>query len=1323
MSKSQKSFTILFFLTAWLGGAWILFSSFNPTPSEQYKTWLSTRRTPLKAGFLEKTAARYGFHVFAEQRAIADRQLTQELLQSPEYAMVIASWRDTGNRVRGTSPTWPYLEKAITDHFQHSDPLPLQESLSLATKEGFATWQLTLVRSAYLNNTLDDLTSIQDELRRFETKQGMDSSLSSSLDLMAQHYPLSASALARILLTSATDATTDAVVSAVLADRGLSPADAFSQLAQELKSAHLNETDWELVGRLITSPATGRSRSELLAWTLISPDCEIYRAKQLPVLEKAVSDLAASEIEIAKAAISEVFQQLTVENIQLPSDWPQVAGKLVDRVGEESRLSSLVSSEAAADFIWISHKLDKADLLDRAILELGDSISNTWTWIGEFIDREHYSAICRLVETTRDRIVSIDSRADPTTYKNPKDLSYYTDLIEKIVAHSQDEQIKGFIRLVIAMRAMENLRNKPGHEEAVAEVLKSIHLVNRSKSANDHILEQTVLRLVEEYNEIFEAGRPSFDKWRNGVTLDSVIEQIYRDEWQPGENEAEIWKKYAEKVETLDEAPDLKAIIEAILEMPPDAPNTGEVVSRMKNFLGISRSRTKNPESGNLELAAWPLKRMITGGDIAGAADWMFSLLRDFQDRYPGEDERQVLEHLYDEVFPIIRTLPPRQSIQWLECVLDEGNIGKFDWPESFYDVMHRDLAMAPDEAREILLPAFADHPLRSWIIRSLLENANLGNSLEDQKQTRNLIRQGVEEGWFIDVIDGINDRSINLDLFENDMANAPAGARRYFLNYLHDRSSPYPFKRHSSQRDLTEEERMRLVYWQAEQYLDILEKKRSFEIFHFDRVFQALLEISESQSGHPRMQLIMNRLGEINLDQPPFGMHSSKIDKVVRWKARTEFLRDTGTGEIENLLTNEDIPVTERAWTLVLREHPQEAKELILTRTNELNFETPPNVDRRDFLTGAATAFPSEFPKGSVHRLYAELYLHARHFPLYYQFGSGGTRHAWPGTARAFESFEIVPARLTRTFESTTFKDTGLEQKTFTILSRIRGMAALMPGKLESLKKSDPRGYLMDRLLLAELETLLPSGKPDQIREQLAAIDKLSNDIAPIDEAIDLLRYHFWRMGIRSEAFQDEDRRLLETLCFDDWPAKTLLGKQPDRFPHFQYPESLTRIRAMHFSLALIEGVPQDSSEYSWSNFDEIDFSRYREFWTDNTQFFFHAAQVVVARTRHLDEETRWSLLELFQTDPPGSPREKPVRTFTLFAGTGYITEIEIRRRGRDFATRFPEDGWTFITLARLGHNYGDKALKEFGLTQAARFAENDRKLKDELNRVPRDH
>jgi hypothetical protein len=160
-----------------------------------------------------------------------------------------------------------------------------------------------------------------------------------------------------------------------------------------------------------------------------------------------------------------------------------------------------------------------------------------------------------------------------------------------------------------------------------------------------------------------------------------------------------------------------------------------------------------------------------------------------------------------------------------------------------------------------------------------------------------------------------------------------------------------------------------------------------------------------------------------------------------------------------------------------------------------------------------------------------------------------------------------------------------------------------------------------------------------------------------------------------------------------------------------------------MHFSLALIEGVPQDSSEYSWSNFDEIDFSRYREFWTDNTQFFFHAAQVVVARTRHLDEETRWSLLELFQTDPPGSPREKPVRTFTLFAGTGYITEIEIRRRGRDFATRFPEDGWTFITLARLGHNYGDKALKEFGLTQAARFAENDRKLKDELNRVPRDH
>lgn len=1321
MSKSQKSFTILFLLTAWLGGAWILFSSFNPTPSEQYETWLSTRRTPPKAGFLEKTAARYGFRFFAEQRAKADLQLTQELLQTPEYAIVIASWRDTGSRVGGTSPTWPYLEKAITDHLQHSDPLPLQESLSLATKEGFATWQLTLVRSACLNNTPEDLKIILEELRRFETKQGMDASLSSSLDLMAQHYPLSASALARILLTSVTDATTDAVVRAVLADRGLSPAGAFSQLAQELKSAPLNETDWELIGRLITSPATGRSRSELLAWTLISPDCEIYRAKQLPVLEKAVSDLAASEIEIAKAAISEVFQQLTVENIQLSSDWPQVVEILVDRIGEESHLSNLISSEAAADFIWISHKLDKVDLLDRAILELGDSISNTWTWIGEFIDREHYSAICRLVETTRDRIVSIDSRADPTTYKNPKELSYYTDLIEKIIAHSQDEQIKGFIRLVIAMRAMDNLRNKPEHEEAVAEVLKSIRLINNSKSPNDHILEQTVSRLVEEDNKIFEAGRPSFDKWRNSVTLDSVIAQIYRDEWRPGKNEAEIWKKYAEKVETLDEVPDLKAIIEAILALPPDAPNTGEVVSRMKDFLGISRSRTKNPESGNLELAAWPLKRMITGGDIAGAANWMFSLLRDFQVRYPGEDESRVLEHLYDEVFPIIRTLPPRQSIQWLECVLDEGNVGEFDWPESFYDVMRRDSAMAPDEAREILLSAFADHPLRSWIIRSLLENANLGNSLEDQKRTHNLIRQGVEDGWFIDVIGGINDRSINLDLFENDMANAPAGARRYFLNYLHDRSSPYPFKRHSSQRDLTDEERMRLVYWQAEQYLDILEKKRSFEIFHFDRVFQALLEISESQSGHPRMQLIMNRLGEINLDQPPPGMHSSEIDKVARWKARTEFLRDTGTSEIENLLTNENISVTERAWTLVLRGHPQEAKELILTRTNELGFETPPSADREDFLTEAATAFPIEFPEGSVHRLYAELYLHARHFPPYYQFGSGGMRHVWPGTAKAFESFEEAPARLTRAFETTAFNDTGLERKVFDLLILVRGMAALMPEKLGGLRRSGPNESLIKSLLLAEFEAQLASGNLDQITEKLIAID-LTGNFGPLDEAIDRLSYHLWRKGIRNEHFQESEQNLLATICFDKSPAETLIGGQRKTYERFHYPGSLARIRAMHFSLALIEGVPQDSSEYSWSNFDEIDFSRYREFWTDKTQFFFHAAQVVAARTRHLDEETRWSLLELFQTDPPGSPREKPVRTFTLFAGTGYITESEIRRRGRDFATRFPEDGWTFITLARLGHNYGDKALKEFGLTQAARFAANDPKLKEEIDRVPHD-
>src|SRR5690606_5374891 len=106
---------------------------------EQFAAWSAARRSGTKTGFLEKTAIRVGNHFFAEQRAKADRQLSEELLHSPEFAFVAASWLDTDNRMKGTFDTWPHLEKALAAHLRGPDPESLRKAISLTTKEGFPT--------------------------------------------------------------------------------------------------------------------------------------------------------------------------------------------------------------------------------------------------------------------------------------------------------------------------------------------------------------------------------------------------------------------------------------------------------------------------------------------------------------------------------------------------------------------------------------------------------------------------------------------------------------------------------------------------------------------------------------------------------------------------------------------------------------------------------------------------------------------------------------------------------------------------------------------------------------------------------------------------------------------------------------------------------------------------------------------------------------------------------------------------------------------------------------------------------------------------------
>jgi len=1320
MSKPRKRIVVAVVLTAWFVAGWVLFTGFNPTPSEQFSDWIGARRSPPKIGFLEKTANQRGFRFFAEQRAKADLQLSEDLLDSPDFAFVVASGLDTGRPLPGKLATWPHLEKALSTHLQNPDPQALREALLRSTKEGFSPWELTLARSAVLHKSEDELGNTLEELRRYENRYGLDSSLSASLARVAELYPLPAHQLARLLLSADKDPDTDKWIKRILADRNISPGSAFSQLLQQLKYDPLPQSDWEIVGKLINESGMDHLRKELLTWLLLSPGCESYRAARLPDLKKAITALAMTDQESAREVISEVFHILTEESAVFASDWQIVAGLLADRVAEEENLSNLITAGVGPDFIWIAHKLDKEGLLDRAIVEWGESLTNVWIWIGEFIDRQHYSAVCRVIETSKHDIVAIDSRHDPTSYEKPKVLSYYTGLIDKIVPHTQDPQVKGFIHLVLSMQAADNVKSEADREKAKVEVLKAIQLLNRVEPTSRLLLEQTVLRLVKEDKTIFEAGRPCFDTWRDGTTLDAVIGQIYRGGWEPGKRELEIWKKYAEKVESLDEAPGLKAIIESIRKMPPQDENRRNVASRLRDFLAAPQW-----DSGggfdHVELAVWPLKRMIADGDLAGSVDWMFTLVRNYSRRHPEGDDGLLTESFYEELLPSIRVLPSAEAIKWLELVLNEKNSGEFDWPESFSYVIHRDTALKEEEALEIFRSAFVSHPLRSWIVWSLLESAPF-ESRQERRIVHSRIREMLTGEWQNKVMDAIDEDSINPDDFERDMAEAPAGARRYFLGYHWEQ-----LRRHSTKRDLKEDEILRLLFWQAEQHLELLERNRRFSSHEFEDVFEALLKRKDELKIHPRMQTIVSRLHRVTLDGPRPGMYPSDVKGIANWQARTEHLREGGQSEIDNLLTNEALPVTERAWALVLNNHQPEARRLMEESANDLTFAFSPNTDPNDFLTESVISFPGTFPENSMLRIYCELYLQTRRRGNPYLDRAQGIRQPWPSTAIAFERFEETPGKLARMFEATKFTEKTLEKNIFYTLCQVRGIATLMTTKAETLmsdgssgeSNEDSRDFLADRFHINKLEAQLSLGNLDKTAENLKILETNKPYFGGLNEGLNVLRYHLWRKCILNDELQPEERKLLETLSFEEFPAKVLMGSDHRSYSPLQNQSSLSRMRALHFSLALIEEASAGTPPNSWSNFSGLDYELYRPSWTEKTDFFYHTALVIAARTRDWDEESRWKWMALFQTDPPGSPRGKPIRTFTLFAGTAYISEDEVKRRGRDFALKFPEDGWTFLTLARLGKHYKDDSLAEFGLTGAERYIAADPRIKGELDRL----
>lgn len=876
-------------LLLWAGGVLLVVEFQEPDPAERYNEWLSTRSCTVTVGFLENWASRLGIRYFANARRQADSRTMEELLENEDYAVAVASWRDsTLNAAPGTCETWPYIEKAIIANVTKPDFESLAAALARTDAAGFARWEHTLARSAYHHGAMGELASLQEELRRFENEHGADNTRSGSLMRFSNLYTMSPADLGRAFFR-AKDPAAEAVITTVMGDHRLTPRRAGEVLLAEWQAGGISTIDWDLIENIARNTQLGLFRKEFLTWFALNPESEAWRSKHGVAIGEVLAELGRSEPAFARELASHLVRETIRQTDNLGSDWKEVTGILFSTIEREPELKIWIDDEAAPDFIWLCHEIDAEKLLNRAVKVWNDSIKNRSAWIGAFIDGEHYRAACSLIEGAREDVIHIRSRKEKAAKSRPASLAEYLALSERITAYADTRQLKGFIHLELAITAMQQLNGNDEKILAAKEVIKAIEGLNEAGSPNGNLLQQTVSRLVDLDREFFEAGRPCFDEWRSGAKPDEIVNCLIREEWRGSESELMIWKIYTREYLTGSELPSLATIIAGCIRNSPKDNAAKQAAKRLGEFLDVTAWGIE--ESGDLELATWVLKKMIAENQWDDSAKWMFERLNDFRKRSPEADDTIVLRKIYDDLLTELNRRQVHDGLLWLEAVLNEDVSQSFNWPPSFEQVIHRPPGAVQPENLQSVERCFGAHSLRRWIARSLLLQG--APSTTEWNENREHVIEWAREPWLKMIIVEHLDNTFDIDAFERDMVRASPGARRYFSeNPLLPRKGE-SFPKHPSGRDHTIAERINFHLWEAEQSLEIVERGDFFDVSALKWLLSDLFDLAEDQNESPRLRAFATRLLNASFEKSPqslsdfeLGMLQEMQDRAARFAA-----------------------------------------------------------------------------------------------------------------------------------------------------------------------------------------------------------------------------------------------------------------------------------------------------------------------------------------------------------------------------------------------------------------------------------------------------
>lgn len=844
-------------------GAWLVIESQRSDPAERYAEWLATRKGPVPVRHLEQWANRIGVRYFTDARLQADSRLTEELLEHEDYAIAVASWWDSSARSPSALSTWPLVEQAMIAQMEKAALGELDAALARTDTAGFAKWEHSLARSAYRHGAMEELAWLREDLRMFESTHGSDSARSDSLQSISTLYAMSAADLGRTLLR-AEDHTTESAVISVLSYRGMTLQQATHALMAEWERGGGHATDWDMVDKIARNTRVGAFRKEFLIWFALSPESEAWRAEHRAMIGDVLDELRRSDPAFAREFSNHLVREAIERAETLCSDWETVLGALLPSIGSEPDPKLMIDEETGLDFVWLCHRTDAEDLLNRAVKIWHDSISNRPRWIGEFIDAGHYRAACTLIEEAKEQFVYIRSQRQTIARSYPETLAEYLELYERLAAHADSPQLKGFLHLELATTAMLHLNGTYQKGLARKEALKAIGLLNESECPNRNVLELTASRLASLDRDLFEAGRPGFDKWRRGITPAAFVTHLIREEWQGTEREWITWRTYFRGHLLRAELPELAGLIAKVIRSASKDDDGAQAAKRIGDLL--SAGTWAIPKSGDLELASWVLKKKIAESQWEDSAQWMFDRMEEFRIRFPEADETIVLRKMYEDLLTELHRRSVHDGLHWLGAVLNEDRAESLPWPAPFERIIYRGPGTVHPRALQTIEECFGEHSLKRWIARALLFSGV--PTTEEWRAHREHMLDWAREPWLKEVINEYLDNTFDIDAFERDMARASPGAHRYFWENPFVPKKRDTFPKHPSGRDHTDAERMQYHLWEAERSLDVVEKGEFFDISTLRWLLSDLFDLAEAQSEDPRLQALAKRLQNVPFEQ-----------------------------------------------------------------------------------------------------------------------------------------------------------------------------------------------------------------------------------------------------------------------------------------------------------------------------------------------------------------------------------------------------------------------------------------------------------------------